>query len=350
MDSLRVGIVGLGANTRLRHVPGLRECDGVEIVSVCNRRPESTAQAARDFSIPKIHADWRELVADDDIDAVVIGTWPCLHCDVTLAALAAGKHVLVEARMARNADEARRMLQASQDNSQLVTQIVPSPLGLKVHRRMRQLLQDGYLGELREVVVLGCNGAWADPQLPLHWRQSEDLSGINMLALGILHETLIRWIADPVRVQAQTQIFTPRRRDPESGQLVSVTRPETAHVLAEFPDGAHGIYHLSSVMHHAPPMQIRLCGTEGTLQCVFGADEKLLGARRTDRELREIEIPPQEQGGWRVEADFVGAIRGTSTIEFTDFGTGVRYMEFTEAVAESALEGRAIELPAHASR
>ena len=52
-------------------------------------------------------------MADPDIDAIVIGTWPYLHCPITLAALEAGKHVLTEARMSMNAAEAHRMLAAA---------------------------------------------------------------------------------------------------------------------------------------------------------------------------------------------------------------------------------------------
>ena len=92
-------------------------------------------------------------------------------------------------------------------------------------------------------------------------------------------------------------------------------------------------------------MQIRIFGSEGTLQCLFGPDERLLGARRGEGELKEIPIPVEQQGGWRVEADFIDAIRGNRVVEFTDFATGVRYMEFTEAVAQSAIGGRAMRLP-----
>src|SRR5262245_35911133 len=91
--NLRIGIVGLGANTRLRHVPGLRACPQVEIVAVSNRRPESTTAAAREFGIPRTFEHWQDLVADAAIDAVVVGTWANLHCTVTLAALDRGKHV-----------------------------------------------------------------------------------------------------------------------------------------------------------------------------------------------------------------------------------------------------------------
>src|SRR5437764_6144139 len=115
MDHLRVGLVGAGGNTRLRHIPGLRAVPGVEIVAVCNRRPESTAAAAREFGIARTFEHWQQLATDPDIDAVVIGTWPYLHCPITLAALAAGKHVLTEARLAMNAAEARRMLAAARE-------------------------------------------------------------------------------------------------------------------------------------------------------------------------------------------------------------------------------------------
>ncbi len=344
MKPLRVGIVGLGANTRLRHVPGLRACEAVEIAAVCNRRPESTRAAAAEFNIPRTYDQWQQLVDDPELDAVVIGTWPYLHAPITIAALEAGKHVLTEARMARNLEEARRMKAAADAHPERITQIVPSPLGLRGHQVVRELLAQGFLGELRQFVVLGTSAAAADPDMPLHWRQDAELSGLNMLALGILHEPLIRWLPDPVRVLAQTHIFT-RRRPDETGTLREVGTPDTVRVLTELPHGARGVYHLSGVMHFGPAMQIHLYGSEGTLKYQFAPDDQLYGGRRGDADLQPIEIPPEKAGGWRVEQDFVDAIRGRKSIEFTDFATGVRYMEFTEAVARSAASGCAVPLP-----
>jgi predicted dehydrogenase len=345
MDTIRVGIVGLGANTRLRHVPGLRACEGVEIVGVCNRSAASTKAAADEFGIPKSFERWEDLIADPSIDAVVIGTWPYLHCPITVAALDAGKHVLTEARMAMNAGEAHTMLQASRRHPELVAQIVPSPLGLRAHRVVKQMLADGFLGELREVVVLGTNNALADPKAPRHWRQAAEFSGLNMLALGILHEPLTRWIDDPVAVLAQTHIFTPKRPDPESGAPAVVGTPDSVHILSELPGGARGLYHLSGVTHFGPPNQIHLYGSAGTIKYQFAPEDRLLAAQVGENELREIDVPEHLAGGWRVEEEFVAAIRGTEKIEFTDFTTGVRYMEFTEAVARSAQSGQRVTLP-----
>ncbi|MDA0589118.1 MAG: Gfo/Idh/MocA family oxidoreductase [Planctomycetota bacterium] len=204
-ERLRVGIVGAGANTRLRHVPGFRAIAGVELAGVVNRSPESTARAASEFDIPKTYRDWRELVSDPDLDAVMIGTWPNLHCEVTRAALAAGKHVLTEARMARNLAEARQMLEASQARPDLVAQIVPSPFGLEHHEALTRLIADGFLGELREFVVISADDSFHDETKPLHWRQDREISGVNTLALGIIHEAATRWVPSPDRVFAQAR-------------------------------------------------------------------------------------------------------------------------------------------------
>src|SRR5262249_36520306 len=147
---LRVGLIGAGANTRSKPIPGLRALLDVEISAVCNRRPASSRTVAREFGIPRIFEHWQDLVSASDIDAVVIGTWPYLHCPITLAALETRKHVLTEARLSMNAAEARRMLQAARAHPELVAQVVPSPFGLKGDRVMRERIQGGFLGELRE--------------------------------------------------------------------------------------------------------------------------------------------------------------------------------------------------------
>jgi predicted dehydrogenase len=350
--TLRIGLIGTGKNTRARHIPGLKAIEGVEFVAVCNRRPSSTLSAAREFAIPRTYERWQDLVADPDIDAIVIGTWPYLHSPITLAALEAGKHVLTEARMALNAAEAHRMLAAARRYPKLVTQIVPSPYGLKGHEVIRELIESGFLGgELREIRVYSLSDALADTDAPLSWRQDAALSGYNMLSLGILHETLLRWVPPPVQVMAQVHAFIPRRIDPESGVYRIVGTPDSVQVLTVLENGARVVYQVSGVMPFDQGMGIELYGTEGILHYDLAAD-RIFGARRSQRTqsgkggaLDEIPIPAEKARSWRVEADFVDAIRTGSPVQLTDFETGVSYMEFTEAVARSAQAGEMIELP-----
>src|SRR5206468_1374656 len=114
-------------------------------------------------------------------------------------------------------------------------------------------------------------------------------------------------------------------------------------VAAETESGAVAVYHFSGVARTAPHNRVELYGSEGTLIYDLQTDE-ILGARDGERELRPIPIPPEMAGEWTVERDFIDAIRGGGPVE-PSFYHGLKYMEFTEAVARSAEDGRAIDLP-----
>ena len=122
------------------------------------------------------------------------------------------------------------------------------------------------------------------------------------------------------------------------------TRPDSVHILSELPCGARGIYHLSGVVHHAGEFSVELLGSDGSIRYDFSSD-RLFAGKSDDKMLQEIQVPANQQGGWNVEADFVDAIRGGPAPQLTDFATGVRYMEFTEAVERSAQNSLPISLP-----
>jgi predicted dehydrogenase len=344
VPAIRVGIVGAGNNTRVRHIPGLQAIEGVEIVSVCNRSRESSQKVADAFHIPKVYEDWRDLVAADDTNAIVIGTWPYMHCEVTCAALDAGKHVMCEARMARNAAEAHTMLKKSQAHPELVAQIVPSPFTLRVDRTIQELIADGYVGDLYAMTVRGITPGFADPTAPLHWRQRQDLSGFNILTMGIWYEAVMRWVGPASRVFARTRIFTAQRRDPETGTVVTVDVPDHVDIVADLECGAQATYEFSAVCGLAPGSGAWLFGSKGTLH-YDQASDKLFAGRQGDKALQEVAVAAEKAGRWRVEEEFVGAIRGQEQIQLTTFADGVKYMEFTEAVHRSAASGQVVSLP-----
>jgi predicted dehydrogenase len=228
--------------------------------------------------------------------------------------------------------------------------VVPSPFGLKGHRVMRELIASGFLGELREVQVHSLNAALADPATPLSWRQDAALSGFNMLTLGIVHETLMRWVPAPVQVLAQVHAHVASRIDPQSGVRRPVGTPDSVQVLAVLPNGAGVTYHVSGAAAFGQSAGIHLYGSHGVLLYDLLTD-RIRGATGAERkgitvsELPEIPIPLEKAGAWSVEADFIAAIRAQRPIEFTTFAAGVAYMEFTEAVARSAESGAAVGLP-----
>jgi predicted dehydrogenase len=339
---IRIGIVGAGANTRSKHIPGLRSLPGVEIVSVVNRRRESAERVARQFAIPTVYGSWEELVRAPDTDAIVIGTWPYLHCPVTLAALAAGKHVMCEARMAMNAAEARRMRDAARQHPELVTQVVPSPFTLHADSTVKRLVQTGYLGTILAVEIHAKSGAFLDKQPPLHWRQDHQRSGLNVMSLGIWYEALMRWIGEATKVTAAGRVFVTARLDPETGAHKAIRIPDHLVVVADMACGAQATFLLSAVAGGVTANEVLLFGSEATLRF---SDGVLSGARRGGEGFSPIPIPPEEAGTWRVEEEFIAAIRGSERITHTTFDDGLKYMEFTEAVAQSMTQERVIPVP-----
>lgn len=336
---LRVGVVGAGQNTRAHHIPKLQAIDGVEVAAVSNRSVDSSRAVADEFGIGTVYEHWSELVADPSLDAVVIGTWPNLHAQVTIAALEAGKHVLCEARMARNVAEARRMIMAAERHPRLITQVVPSPFTLPFDATISRLIGEGYLGDLLAVEIINRTG-FADPGRGRTWRQTTELSGVNMMSLGIWYEALLRWVGDASWVMAAGRTVIKQRPAPD-GTRETVDVPDHLEVLGGLACGAQLRIAVSEVVGHAPPNGIWLYGSEGTLRL---ADGQLSGGRSDDDQLGELEMPESESAGWRVEEEFVGAIRGTEPVRRTTFADGLRYMIFTEAVWRSVRERRMVSL------
>ena len=348
-STLRVGIVGAGANTRKFHIPGLQRQPGVEVVAVANRSLESGRRAASEFAIPRVVGHWRAITEDDGIDAVCIGTWPYLHAPVTIAALEAGKHVLCEARMAMNASQGHAMLDTARANPHLVAQIVPAPHTLALDQTIIEMIGDGYIGDLVALdahVTLGSNfPAWDSPP---HWRHDRDLCGNNIMTLGIWYEAVMRWVGPATTVTALAQCVVGRRTS-EQGRRVAMEIPDHIDVLCRMAQGGQMRCSVSTVIGRAPPTSIAIYGTDGVLKISDGAADgasfDLWGARRRNKRLRRIDIAPEKIGRWRVEEEFVNAVRGVEPVTHTDFATAVRYMEWTDAVSLSARSGETVRLP-----
>jgi predicted dehydrogenase len=341
-DTVRIGIVGFGRNTRERHYPGFKALKGVDLVSVSNRSRESGDKIAEEFDIPKVYDHWTELVASDDSDAIMIGTWPYMHCQIVLAALAAGKHVLTEARMAMDATQARMMLDASREKPHLVSMVVPSPFTLKYDKTIQEVISQGLLGDILAIDLQGNDATFINRDAPLHWRHNRDLSGYNILNMGIWYEALLRWVGPAVKVQSMVQVNVNRRKDAE-GVVRAVTIPDHVEMVCQMACGALAHMRFSSVTGLARAPEAWLFGSEGTLQVDMGAGVIRVG-KRGDKELKDYPTSPSKQGKWRVEEEFVNAIRGVEKVTHTTFEDGVKYMEFTEAVTRSAQSGMAVGL------
>ncbi len=353
MDEIRVGLIGAGTNTKKRHIPGLEAQKGVELVAVANRTRESGERVAKEFEVPKVYDSWLEIIDDDDIDAVCIGTWPYMHAPMTIAALEAGKHVLVEARMAMNSGEAKDMLAASKSNPDLVAQIVPAPHTLSVDRTIIDLISGGYIGELINMrIAVGAGSAFPNHDAPLHWRHNRDLSGNNIMTMGIWYEALMRWVGPAATVQALSQVVVKHRKD-ESGRSRVISIPDHMDVVCRMVRGGTMNMTVTQVSGFTPGLDVWMYGTEGTLRVeqTEGAQDgglpvlRISGGKRGEKQMKEIPVPADKRGKWRVEEEFAGAIRGSEQVTHTNFTDGVKYMEWTDAVTRACQTGETVQLP-----
>lgn len=291
------------------------------------------------------------MLSDPDVDAVVIGTWPHMHHALFTAALEAGKHVLCEARMSMNAAQGREMLAASRARPDLAALIVPSPFTLAMDATLRRALSDGDVGDVRYVSARASVPSPAQVPLAegvpptLSWRQDAELSGDNVMQLGILYEALARWLGHATKVQARGKIWDRRPRIPAwdpSGPARHPSVPDCVEVLAELECGAQA--HILcqagawALAEGEAPSGAWIRGSRGSITVDWDAQTARL--RRADGSVRTLyqgaepfshDNPP----GWRVEEEFVGAVRGAEPVRLCDPATALRYMEFTSAVAES---------------
>ena len=340
-DKIRIGIIGAGGIFRSRHFPGLAKIDDAEVVAICNRSAESGEKVIAEQGLSaQAMTDPYALLNRDDIDAVMIGTWPYKHCEFVLASLDAGKHTFVQARMAMNLREAKQMYAESQARD-LVTQICPAP-PWKGGRFLRRLVDEGYLGDLFHVYVRDLGGRYWDADAPLHWRQIRRYSGLNILGMGITVERVARVFGYMATVTAETEIFTAERPLPDGAGTGPVETPDMAHVMGQMENGARAAFLFSGVSQFGGPSVVEAHGSEGTLTYDMGSH--VLGAKTGDKRLREIPIPEGEMAEWTVEADFIHAIKGGPQGD-TSFYEGMKYMEFTEAVHRSAEHGGTVRLP-----
>lgn len=170
MSGLRWGILATGGiatsfTSDLRHA-------GLDVAAVGSRSAESSARFAERFEIPRAHGSYEELVADPDVDIVYVATPHPLHAENALAAIAHGKHVLVEKAFTQDAAQAAAVRDAARSAGVLAMEAMWTRY-LPHMAWVRELVRGGRLGEVRTVTADHTQSLPTDPS-----------HRINALALG----------------------------------------------------------------------------------------------------------------------------------------------------------------------
>jgi predicted dehydrogenase len=228
---LRIGVLGAARIAPAALMRPARAVDGVEVTAVAARDPQRARRFAARYGIATVHPDYAAVVADPDVDAVYVPLPNGLHADWTLAALAAGKHVLCEKPLTSNTAQAREVADAA-DRSGLV---VMEAFHYRYHplmARVRQLLDDGAVGRIRRLRAGLCFPLYRFSDI----RYRLDLAGGATMDAGCYPVNLLRFLAgtEPTVVSARAELRTP-----------GVDRAMTAHL--SFP-GAEGVDSIDAEM------------------------------------------------------------------------------------------------------
>jgi predicted dehydrogenase len=234
------------------------------------------------------------------------------------------------------------MLAASLRHPELVCQLVPSSGTYRIDRALQRSLGEGFVGDILSVEVQMLQRGFASFDGELDWRHDPEFSGINVLNVGGTYESAMRWLGPGDRVMAMTRVHVPMRRD-EQGRRRAATIPDHVEVLYELGNGAPVHMKFSETTGLSAGNQIWIFGSEGTIH--VDSEQRIFLGRRGDQALAELANPREQQAFHRVEEEFINAIRGLERVAMNTFETGVRYMEWTEAIHRSAASGGAVSLP-----
>jgi predicted dehydrogenase len=236
------------------HVRALRAA-GFDVAAVVGRDPARTAERAEAFAVPLALTSWEEALSLPGVDAATIATPPATHCDLTLAALAAGKHVLCEKPLARDAAEGRRMLAAAREAG-LVHLLGTEFRWDAGQATLARAVAEGAVGEPRLVSVILHVPLLADSaaEVPDWW--ADDAQGGGWLGA---HGSQI---IDQVRVTAGEFVSVDASLPTLAGPPMSAENAFVVHF--ELDSGAVGVL-MSSAADWGPPIiETRVAGSEGT--------------------------------------------------------------------------------------
>jgi predicted dehydrogenase len=358
MAPIKVGVIGAG-NVAMGHLRAYAQHPDVEIAAISDVSTERLAAAAQEFHIRHAFADYRQLLALPDVQAVSVCLPNWLHAPVSIEALEAGKHVLCEKPPALTAADARRMAAAAEETGRTLM-ICFNYRYRDDTRFVKRLIDQGQLGHIYYVKAswLRCAGI---PGRQGNWFTRKALSGGGpLIDLGVHLLDLSLWLLGhprPVSVTASTYAaFGPRGlhytgtgADPHS-QPFEVE--DLASAFIRLDNGATLLLETSWAMHTAAgrdEYSLHLYGDEGGVEM----DVRNYGTVDTVRVYRDLAGVPVDSAPHALQAgnghaaainDFLWCVREGRRPEATP-QQGVALMELIEAIYRSAELKREVALP-----
>lgn len=287
MEKLRVGIIGCGMITKVRHAPEYTENGNCEIVAFYDKDEKRAEAMVREYG-GTCCKSVDELLAMD-LDAVSVCVANVMHAEITIKALNAGKHVLCEKPMAVTLEQCEAMVEAAERNGKKLM-IGHNQRFARAHQEARRLIQSGAIGKVLSFETKFGHGG------PEHWTQTKNtwffdkkLAAFGALAdLGIHKTDLMHYLIGEPITSVRAILTTLDKRMPD-GSLISVD--DNAFCLYQMDSGATGIMHVSWTFYGNEKNSAVIYGTEGVIRC-FDDDVSSLILERKDEVVVRYEMEP----------------------------------------------------------
>ena len=343
-----------------RNVSAIDDVPAVEQRVLVGRNADEVAGAAARYGWAESAADWREVIARDDVDIVDICAPGWLHAEIAIAALEAGKHVLVEKPLANTIEESERMVAAAEAARE---RGVVSMVGFNYRRvpalaYAKRLIADGRLGTIREVRASYLQDWLADETAPMTWRLRKETAGSGALGDIASHAIdQVQYLTGDTVTEASGRLHTFVGQRPGPGGAEAVTVDDAAWATLSLASGAVASVEASRVATgRKNSLRIEVYGSAGAL----AFDLERLGelefldatAPAEEAGFRRIVVtepghpyagawwPPGHMIGWEhtfthQARDFLAAIRDGSPLS-PSFEEGLQVQRVLAAIEESA--------------
>ena len=346
-NPIRLGIIGSNYG-RTVLLPAFRADPRCEVIAMAGSNAERTAALAKEAGVPKAYGDWRALVDDKDVQAIVIATPPSLQSEIAVAALKAGKPVFAEKPMAADLAGARAMLDAAAQSG-LPTGIDFNFTRILAWLRAKEMLEAGCVGALRHVTVHWHVESRAIQMRMRNWKTAGGNDGGGVIGNFVSHSFhYLEWFVGPIDgLQARVAGMPD---DPELQATVAMalrykTGPQVSLSMscASYAGMGHRIEFFGEdgtlVLHNPTADYMR--GFELTYAKRPGALERIAVDDPIDAQYPDGRIAPVS----RLANKFFDAIE-TGKQTAPDFAAGYRVQALIDAAQRSHKQGRWIDIAA----
>ena len=333
MDTVKVGVVGLGWIAQVTHLPILKKLPEAELVAVCDRDKSRGRLVAEKFGVKRYYSDVTEMLENEDIEALIICTSTDAHKDVAIPALKAGKDILVEKPIARRYAEAVAMADTARENKRKLM------VGMNHRFRPDAMIMKTFIEGKELGKISYAKSGWLrrrDNQTPWQTKKAKAGGGV-FLDLGIVMFDMAFWMLgypDVKRVSAAN--FYHKTKEVEDTSLVHLVMKDSSTLDIEVS---------WSTFLHEDVYYCNIFGTDGSASLNPLRINKELHGNLVNLAPTKIE-PPQHLFRRSYENElrhFLGAVRNIHPM-ISSGDEAVQRMRIVEAVYKSAKTGREIIL------